>query len=655
MALRQNGHNNFGLSCAASALAIACLFSVTTASAAPLPGARQESTVQEITNPTADTATMPNNPDTPLPDAVSDAIPDDAVAVSSDLAVTSDGTVKDVTTGTTVIDPKLVGTEQAPPDPLAKTDGEKFTPVPITDVKAALNGQGADPASPNDPATNPADPANPTGTDFSAEVSKAGSAASNPVMSKSKTLKPGTTSAAAYATATSATASTATYAANLAAAPEATSATTSRAASATATAKPRITLASLQNNGYGAHWGQYNGSPAFFESDGTLFVQQAKGVVDVSKWQGGGVDWTKAKAAGVQGAIIRLGYGWDNGFDDQALRNIKECKRLGIPFGVYWFSYAENAGNAAAEGADTASLLRQAGVKPGDMRYPVFYDLEKWTWTGHKPPSNPNTYNGIVNAWYAKLQSAGYGNLSLYSYPDYLKTALNSATIHARTRWVASYGPRVGFSFAANDRGWQYTSAGRVSGFAGNVDLNAFGVLTAPAAPKPTPTIKPTSPTHKPTPTPSTKPSQTATPKPVSKGMPVPVYRVYNHYSGLHHYTTNARERDKLVKLGWKSEGTSFKAAKQDSASGLKPVYREYNPYSGNHNWTLSRTEHNKLVKLGWRSEGVAWYASPAGPVTVYRLYNPHSGEHVYTTSAKEYAAVGKAGWHQEGTAWKGL
>jgi uncharacterized repeat protein (TIGR02543 family) len=139
------------------------------------------------------------------------------------------------------------------------------------------------------------------------------------------------------------------------------------------------------------------------------------------------------------------------------------------------------------------------------------------------------------------------------------------------------------------------------------------------------------------------------------KGTPVAVYRVYNTNSGLHHYTTSAGERDALVKLGWKSEGVSFQAAKQGSISGLKPVYREYNPYDGNHNWTLNPTEHKTLVGLGWHDEGVAWYTNPAGPVPVYRLYNPHSGEHVYTTSAKEYAAVGKAGWHQEGTAWKGL
>ena len=80
-----------------------------------------------------------------------------------------------------------------------------------------------------------------------------------------------------------------------------------------------------------------------------------------------------------------------------------------------------------------------------------------------------------MNAWYAKLQAAGYNNLSVYSYTNYLDTALNSANIRNKTRWVASYGARTNFPFATNDRGWQYTSQGSVAGIQGSVDLNAFG------------------------------------------------------------------------------------------------------------------------------------------------------------------------------------
>lgn len=243
----------------------------------------------------------------------------------------------------------------------------------------------------------------------------------------------------------------------------------------TARSKATVRLASLPNNEYGAYWGTYNGTPAFFESNGNLFVQQAKGVIDVSEWQGD-IDWAKAKSAGVEGAIIRISYGWGNGYDKKALRNISECKRLGIPFGIYMYSYAENSSNAASEGADVASLLRKAGVNPNDLQYPVYYDLEAWSWTGHAHPTSPAVYDGIVNAWFSQLRNAGYSNLAVYSYTSYLNNELNSSNIHAKTRWVAQYGSRMGYTaWSSNDRGWQYSSSVRVNGISGSVDVNAFG------------------------------------------------------------------------------------------------------------------------------------------------------------------------------------
>lgn len=236
-----------------------------------------------------------------------------------------------------------------------------------------------------------------------------------------------------------------------------------------------VRLAKFESNEYGAHWGTYNGTKAFFDYRNNLFVQQAKGVIDVSSWQGD-VDWAKAKADGVEGAIIRLGYGWGNYADAKAQRNINECKRLGIPLGIYWYSYAYDANCARAEGNDVAAKLRQMGVSPNDLKYPVYYDLEKWTWAGHTPPTNPNVYSGMADAWYGALQSAGYKNLGVYSYTSYLQGPLNNSNIYAKTRWVAQYGARMGFtSFGTNDRGWQYTSSGHINGISGSVDMNAFG------------------------------------------------------------------------------------------------------------------------------------------------------------------------------------
>lgn len=236
-----------------------------------------------------------------------------------------------------------------------------------------------------------------------------------------------------------------------------------------------VRLAKFESNEYGAHWGTYNGTKAFFDYRNNLFVQQAKGVIDVSSWQGD-VDWAKAKADGVEGAIIRLGYGWGNYADAKAQRNINECKRLGIPFGIYWYSYAYDANCARAEGNDVAAKLRQMGVSPNDLKYPVYYDLEKWTWAGHTPPTNPNVYSGMADAWYGALQSAGYKNLGVYSYTSYLQGPLNNSNIYAKTRWVAQYGAQMGYNaFGTNDRGWQYTSSGRINGIGGSVDMNAFG------------------------------------------------------------------------------------------------------------------------------------------------------------------------------------
>lgn len=242
-----------------------------------------------------------------------------------------------------------------------------------------------------------------------------------------------------------------------------------------AVADANVQLSKFESNEYGAHWGTYNNTKAFFDYQNNLFVQQAKGVIDVSEWQGD-IDWAKAKADGVEGAIIRLGYGEGNNADKKAQRNISECKRFGIPFGIYWYSYADTPALAKEEGADVVAKLKQFGVNPSDLAYPVYYDLEKWTWEGHQPPTDPNVYNNIVNNWYSALQSAGYKNLGVYSYTSYLQGPLKHADIYAKTTWVAQYGARMGFdSFPTNSRGWQYTSSGKVDGISGNVDMNAFG------------------------------------------------------------------------------------------------------------------------------------------------------------------------------------
>lgn len=539
---------------------------------------------------------MPDNPDAALPDQVSAAIPDDATVVSENHAVTADGELKNITTGETVTDPALVGTQDSQPDPLAKTDGESFIPVQADEVKqkVAANGGDANAGAADAqtaPDTSDTQPEQPRPNDSSESEQPNQSDSSAPSDSAS-------TSDSGEATGNASDSATATNGA------------------AKATTKGSVRLAALQNNEYGAHWGSYNGTAAFFDASKNLFVQQAKGVIDVSAWQGN-INWQAVKNSGVEGAIIRIGYGWDNGFDKQALRNISECRRLGIPFGIYLYSYAYDANTGAAEGSSLVNLLQKAGVSSSDLGYPVYYDLEKWTWAGHEVPNNPGTYNGIVNAWYSKLKSAGYTNLAVYSYTSYLNKELNSSNIHSKTRWVAQYGSSMGYTaFPTNDRGWQYTSKGRVNGISGTVDLSAFGNKTSTA--------------------------------PV--GATGSVYRLYHPGIRVHHYTADAHEMSVLVnQRGWVYEGIMFKTP----TSG-QPVYRLYHPGIKQHVFTLSQHERNVLSKQrGWIYEGVAWYSNPNGGTAVYRLYNGSNYEHFYTSNRNEYNIRGSQGWTKEGIAWR--
>ena len=92
--------------------------------------------------------------------------------------------------------------------------------------------------------------------------------------------------------------------------------------------------------------------------------------IDVSAHQGD-INWEKAKAAGVEFAIIRCGFGSDikEQDDGKFQRNVSECERLEIPYGVYLYSYADSMEKARSEARHTLRMLN--GRKPD---YPVFYD-----------------------------------------------------------------------------------------------------------------------------------------------------------------------------------------------------------------------------------------------------------------------------------------
>ena len=179
-------------------------------------------------------------------------------------------------------------------------------------------------------------------------------------------------------------------------------------------------------------------------------------VIDVSE-HNDRIDWEKVMYQ-IDGAILRCGYGSNyESQDDECFKyNADECTRLGIPFGVYLYSYAKTVEQAKSEAAHVLRL-----IDGYQLSYPVYYDLEE-----------PGTQAGAVERaiiFGDIIEAAGYwcgiyANLNWWE--NYLKSGLERFT-----KWVAQYNNVCQYKGANLDI-WQYTSKGVVNGIKGGVDMN---------------------------------------------------------------------------------------------------------------------------------------------------------------------------------------
>ena len=184
--------------------------------------------------------------------------------------------------------------------------------------------------------------------------------------------------------------------------------------------------------------------------------------IDVSTHQGR-VDWDRVKASGVAFAILRCGYGSDMPTQDdkQFARNVAECERVGMPYGVYLYSYATNIGMAESEARHVLRLLE--GKKP---QYPIYYDLEDGGTTGR---CDNATILKIAQTFVETLEAAGYW-AGIYANLHWHNTRLTDAWYDGKARWVAQYNDRC--TYRGPYGMWQYASDGKIDGIAGGVDMN---------------------------------------------------------------------------------------------------------------------------------------------------------------------------------------
>ena len=195
--------------------------------------------------------------------------------------------------------------------------------------------------------------------------------------------------------------------------------------------------------------------------------------IDVSGYQKD-IDWQKVKDAGIDFAILKIGNinarepdGWYT--DSRFQRNLSECERLGIPYGVYAYSYAKNADDAVKGANHIIALLE--GHKP---TLPVYLDLEDNS-------IKDTDHATIATAFCNTISAAGY-TPGIYASASWFKNILIDPcfTNSGWSIWTAQYwyGQRydaslgLGPEYPAKFDCWQYSTLSTVPGIDGYCDIN---------------------------------------------------------------------------------------------------------------------------------------------------------------------------------------
>lgn len=188
--------------------------------------------------------------------------------------------------------------------------------------------------------------------------------------------------------------------------------------------------------------------------------------VDVSSYQKN-IDWNAAKTSGIEFAILKI-IRKDLNPDNQFENNWKGCANAGIPVqGVYNYTYATNMQKAELDAQKVLEILN-------GRKTMVWLDVEDDCLINLGA-----TLAASISAYKAIIEGAGlpFGVYTgEYFYRDYIKPygSLNYPL------WIARYGKNTGVMDLKYQPqmdgmiGWQYTSAGRVNGIDGNVDMDVW-------------------------------------------------------------------------------------------------------------------------------------------------------------------------------------
>lgn len=214
----------------------------------------------------------------------------------------------------------------------------------------------------------------------------------------------------------------------------------------------------------------------FVEKDGFLRYDSsgARLGVDVSEYQGS-IDWTAVKDAGMNFAILRLGFrGATQGLlnvDETFEENFQKATDAGLFVGVYFFSQAVTKAEAEAEADFVIQTLN--GRK---LAYPVVFDWEIPMATQELPAEALRAYDmdgkqvtEFAKAFCDRIKEAGY-TPCVYTNKSMAYEFFDLEELKDYDLWYAEYqkAPSLYYDF----RIWQYTEEGQVPGIEGGVDID---------------------------------------------------------------------------------------------------------------------------------------------------------------------------------------
>lgn len=205
----------------------------------------------------------------------------------------------------------------------------------------------------------------------------------------------------------------------------------------------------------------------FISYSGTA-VQNTTTGIDISEHQGI-IDWEQVKNAGVDFAMIRIGYRTYGGglitIDSSYATNIEGALNSGLDVGVYFFSQATNTDEAIEE----ADALLDA-IYGYDITYPVVFDWEL-IFDDHARTDDVGveTLADCCVAFCERVKSAGYIPM-IYQNTSTATHKLDLPRVKDYDFWLAEYGSRPSFYYEYDM--WQYSNSGKVPGVEGSCDLN---------------------------------------------------------------------------------------------------------------------------------------------------------------------------------------